>query len=287
MAKILRKTQKIFGINAPTAQITTFGTAMTANPNNSRDLDDIQNANFLAGWASAIQSDKAPYEEDTNGLFYAITSQLGYLFQQGIAEWDAGTTYYLNSQCSVVQDGILVIKRSLTDNNTNNNPLTDDGTNWADYFSQRVIHTIGDPIFTLNPVKEDNEIWLDGSPVSRTTYANLFQVYGTTYGIGDGETTFNLPDFRDRTIWGLPENGSLGYIDAGLPNITGGPFASPNGLHTWGAIYKAGSMGGAKAGTEGTDDAMYFAASSSNAIYGASNTVQPKAIKVRVKTRWQ
>lgn len=35
----------------------------------------------------------------------------------------------------------------------------------------------------------------DGSAVSRTTYANLFAVIGTTYGEGDGSTTFNLPDF--------------------------------------------------------------------------------------------
>lgn len=38
----------------------------------------------------------------------------------------------------------------------------------------------------------------DGSAVSRTTYANLFAVIGTTYGTGDGSTTFNLPDTRGR-----------------------------------------------------------------------------------------
>ena len=39
----------------------------------------------------------------------------------------------------------------------------------------------------------------DGSAVSRTTYAALFAVIGTTYGAGDGSTTFNLPDSRGRT----------------------------------------------------------------------------------------
>ena len=40
--------------------------------------------------------------------------------------------------------------------------------------------------------------WLlcDGSAVSRTTYSVLFDVIGTTYGSGDGSTTFNLPDLR-------------------------------------------------------------------------------------------
>jgi microcystin-dependent protein len=42
--------------------------------------------------------------------------------------------------------------------------------------------------------------WLiaDGSPVDRGLYANLFAAIGTTWGAGDGSTTFNLPDLRDR-----------------------------------------------------------------------------------------
>ncbi len=42
----------------------------------------------------------------------------------------------------------------------------------------------------------------DGSAVSRTTYAALFAAIGTTYGIGDGSTTFNLPDLRGEFIRG-------------------------------------------------------------------------------------
>lgn len=38
----------------------------------------------------------------------------------------------------------------------------------------------------------------DGSAVSRITWANLFSVCGTTYGAGDGSTTFNIPDKRGR-----------------------------------------------------------------------------------------
>lgn len=42
--------------------------------------------------------------------------------------------------------------------------------------------------------------WLlcDGSAVSRTTYADLFSLFGTTYGSGDGSTTFNLPNLKGR-----------------------------------------------------------------------------------------
>jgi microcystin-dependent protein len=40
----------------------------------------------------------------------------------------------------------------------------------------------------------------DGSAVNRSTYAALFAVLGTTYGAGDGSTTFNVPDYRGRVV---------------------------------------------------------------------------------------
>jgi microcystin-dependent protein len=43
----------------------------------------------------------------------------------------------------------------------------------------------------------------DGSAVDRTTYAALFAVIGTTYGAGDGSTTFNLPDMSGRVVLGV------------------------------------------------------------------------------------
>jgi microcystin-dependent protein len=52
----------------------------------------------------------------------------------------------------------------------------------------------------------------NGQPVSRTTYAKLFDVIGTVYGMGDGMTTFNVPDLRQR----LP----IGQNTAGAPPFT-------------------------------------------------------------------
>lgn len=51
--------------------------------------------------------------------------------------------------------------------------------------------------------------WLacDGSAVSRTTYAALFSAIGTTYGSGNGSTTFNLPDMRGYFLRGSGTNG--------------------------------------------------------------------------------
>lgn len=45
----------------------------------------------------------------------------------------------------------------------------------------------------------------NGAAVSRTTYAALFAVIGTTFGVGDGSTTFNLPDVRGEFLRGLDD----------------------------------------------------------------------------------
>lgn len=64
------------------------------------------------------------------------------------------------------------------------------------------------PIGTMIPFGSDKNIpsnWriCDGSEVSRSTYADLFNVIGTSYGEGDGETTFNLPNKQGRVSVGL------------------------------------------------------------------------------------
>jgi len=53
--------------------------------------------------------------------------------------------------------------------------------------------------------------WLlcDGSAVDRTLYSQLFAVISTTYGAGDGSTTFNLPDLRGRTVIGSGQGSGL------------------------------------------------------------------------------
>ena len=49
----------------------------------------------------------------------------------------------------------------------------------------------------------------DGTAVSRSTYSALFAVVGTTYGIGDGSTTFNIPDLNDKCCIGASPTKAL------------------------------------------------------------------------------
>jgi len=52
-------------------------------------------------------------------------------------------------------------------------------------------------------------LFCDGSAISRTTYLGLFQAIGTTWGVGDGSTTFNIPDSQGIFLRGAGSHGSL------------------------------------------------------------------------------
>jgi microcystin-dependent protein len=73
-------------------------------------------------------------------------------------------------------------------------------------------------------------LWCDGSVISRTTYADLFTAISTTYGAGDGSTTFALPDARGRVTAGkdnMDNTVGTGGGDAG--RLTSGSKAAIDG----------------------------------------------------------
>ena len=127
----------------------------------------------------------------------------------------------------------------------------------------------------------------NGQAVSRTDYPQLFDAIGTTYGDGDGSTTFNLPNLQNKFIEGAGTNAVGTEMSAGLPNITGraGHF-SANCMwegKKMGAFKIYGSISSKQipnVAKSGTGDAYYFDfdASLSNSIYGNSTTVQPPAV---------
>jgi microcystin-dependent protein len=84
--------------------------------------------------------------------------------------------------------------------------------------------------------------WLlcDGSAVSRTSYAGLFSAIGTTYGTGDGTTTFNLPDCRGYFLRGL--NTSMSGPDSGRTIGSTQGFAMQGHLHYNGVSNNNGAI---------------------------------------------
>jgi microcystin-dependent protein len=63
----------------------------------------------------------------------------------------------------------------------------------------------GTVIYTARSTAPTGYLKANGDAVSRTTYATLFSAIGTTYGGGNGSTTFNLPDLRGEFVRGLDD----------------------------------------------------------------------------------
>jgi len=143
----------------------------------------------------------------------------------------------------------------------------------------------------------------DGSAISRTTYADLYAIIGTTYGVGDGSTTFNLPDSRGRTTVNKSPTdtefdvigekyGEKAHILTGAESgLIGHNHLQDAHLHSTGVNIKNAvgwvSLDSAYFGTGGnygmqstaSTTATNIAAPAANAS-SAHNTIQPSIVKV-------
>jgi len=197
MAALTRVTQKQFGVDGTSGYFGQFGSKAAGSPTNTKDPATIQSlAAFTNGLQSAILAGNIPCLEDMNSLFLLSFRQLAYIFEQGVAEYDAGTEY--NTGAYAKASGVLYV--SIADANTGNAPASSP-TKWTAYSD-----LYGTPTGTVQAYagSASPSGWLlcDGSAVSRSTYAKLFALIGTTYGVGNGSTTFNIPDLRERTAVG-------------------------------------------------------------------------------------
>lgn len=113
----------------------------------------------------------------------------------------------------------------------------------------------------------------DGSAVSRTTYAALFTAISTTFGVGNGTTTFNVPDIRGIFVRGAGTHGTLTNANGTAFSGTlgtqendkmqghahSGNFPQVNGSHVndvgTGTLYGTGSTNSASIGNPSTDGA--------------------------------
>jgi microcystin-dependent protein len=132
----------------------------------------------------------------------------------------------------------------------------------------------------------------NGTAVSRTTYAALFAIYSTTFGSGDGSTTFNLPDFRNRmpigagTTYSAASTGGSATTTLSIANLPAHTHANTlsDGGHshtmTGGLVGSSGGqqyVGGSAAPTGSTDTA-FTGITITNASVGsgtAATTISP------------
>lgn len=233
-------------LNTPdvlTQPIATNGTKNAIPNTNDQSLGLMsQSTGFPAICSERIaDGGKAPRRADFNGAFNLV-SQHHFFLQNGGTETfrqsvsDAIGGYPLNSRLWFTNsNGESVIVRSLIANNTynfNNDPSYIDGIKWV------VDVESGAPVGSLMPyagtTPPDGWLICDGSEISRTTYARLFSVIGTTYGAGDGNSSFNIPNYSTLRIGGIPDysNGT------GYTGVTS--FIAPDD----GWVESAGNTGG-------------------------------------------
>lgn len=200
MAKIVRKTQKIFGFTAGGTGITVYGSPASGTPSYSTDPANIQSAAWENGWAAAaLAGTEIPTFQDFNAIHYVSTRQIAYLLQEGIAEYDSGTEY---NQFSIVKKtGTYELYGSKTNLNTGNAlPSATDNTNWQYLGNLSTLALggvrVGNIVMHGSSTVPSGFLECNGAAVSRTTYAALFAEIGTTWGAGNGTTTFNVPDWR-------------------------------------------------------------------------------------------
>jgi microcystin-dependent protein len=159
---------------------------------------------------------------------------------------DAATKAYVDAVSFTVAPG------------TSGNVLTSNGTAWT----SAAATTIPSGSMQMWPTATAPTGYLlcAGAAVSRTTYAALYAVIGTTYGVGDGTTTFNVPDLRGRMPFGV--SGSYALAS------TGGSADAIVVSHTHAAtVTDAGHSHTLTAG-QGSQPGV-------NSYLGASNTAAP------------
>lgn len=116
--------------------------------------------------------------------------------------------------------------------------------------SSRLVRFVERPLLILHPVGAlpDGYLECNGASVSRSVYGWLFSKIGTTYGAGDGSTTFNIPDLRGEFVRGW-DNGR--GVDSG--RALGSAQGDQNKAHTHTATGTiTGSNGFSSSGFTGT-----------------------------------
>lgn len=316
MTKIERKTQKIFAGNADTDELAVFGSMISGTPVYNDDIEALQSEAYTEGWKAAVAANEAPFMEEMNAVQYGFSKQLAYLFQQGIPEWDAGTTYYLNSFCQVGG----VIYKSKLDENINHSPGDDTEEIYWTPFKAGDSGSGGLEVCDIGMSLYIDETkglrrWLNGQIVvinqntqgfltrlkkivalypSLLTTEENWQAAKTLSAFGQvGKFVFNYAQDEETVesvrlpavvnVQGLLDLQNLGMtVKAGLPNIEGMVYYGHGYLaNATGAFYRGvpRELPRTTDGKVEKDYELLFDASRSNPIYGATDTVQEEAIQ--------
>jgi len=136
----------------------------------------------------------------------------GFIEDSGVAPADFAPA--LGSDDNYVTDAEKVILANTSGVNTGDQDLSSYATKTGiETLTNKTINANDNTLTNIIPAGTINMFggssaptgWLicNGNAVSRTTYSSLFSIIGTTYGTGDGSTTFNLPNLKGKVVVGL------------------------------------------------------------------------------------
>lgn len=237
MAKITRKTLKIFA-NAATNN-GKFGSAQDTTKVLSADPTVIQAlAAWDNGWLSAVLGARQfPPLEEMQSLQYVHSYMQAYCLQEGIPEYDAGTTYFINS--IVKKSGTYELYGSVTDTNLGN-ALTD-ATKWV------FLSNLSTPTVVRRQAFPSTATY---TPNARLIYADI-ELVGAGGGGGGGNNVANTGGAGggaggySRKLLSAATIGASQSVTIGAAG-SGGTFGSPasngtvGGNSSFGAIFTAG-----------------------------------------------
>lgn len=218
----------------------------------------------------------APGREDVNALFKYLGDQIFYTQNGGVPSYNADYDYVAGRVVSY--NGNLY--KCIQANGASSTVVAPtDSTYWAQISTGAQIPPGVILPFGGSTVPEGFLI-CNGAAISRTTYAKLFAAIGTLCGAGDGETTFNLPDLRDRFIEGAGSNALGTYLEAELPNITGMVDGYLGLSDVLAGAFSVANLSVANAASSGRSyHNLSFDASLVSSIYKNNvKTVQPKSL---------
>lgn len=140
--------------------------------------------------------------------------------------------------------------------------------NLNNFYSTGTINEIGAIVAYGGTLPPTGFLLCDGSAISRATFSALFAVLGTSYGVGDGSTTFNLPDLKGR----VPVGRDSGQTEFDTMGEKGGHKLLQAHTHTY-PIHAFATGNGGQAGN--TNQALWTNGSTASTGGGNAENLQP------------